>query len=323
MRITYRERLPMKVLILLGTVAAALLFTEAVLRFGFGFGNPPLYVADEAIGYRLAPNQQVRRFGNRIAINEYSLRAEAIPPLPAADTLRLFLLGDSIANGNWWTDQRDILSELLAARLRGMTTRYAQIEAINASANSWGPRNELAYVERYGLFGSQVLILLINTDDLFGTQPTSLQVGRDRNYPSRKPPFAMVEALDRLFNRQQQPIPGLAEIQAEEGDRVGKNIAAMEAIYRKATADGAQFMLVLSPLERELAGPRDYELVARQRLKDWASEMDISYLDLLVTYQKQADPQGLFRDNIHLSPAGNQLVSETIVKNLNPRLLAP
>jgi hypothetical protein len=279
-------------------------------------------VADEAIGYRLAPNQQVRRFGNRIEINEYSLRAEAISPLPAADTLRLFLLGDSIANGNWWTDQRDILSELLAVRLRAMPTRYLQIEAINASANSWGPRNELAYVERYGLFGSQVLVLLINTDDLFATQPTSLQVGRDRNYPDRKPPLALAELLNRVFKKD-QPIPGLAEIQAEEGDRVGKNIAAIDATYRRAIAEGAQFMLVLSPLERELGGSRDYELVARQRLQAWASETDIAYLDLLDTYQKHADPQSLFRDNIHLSPAGNELVSETIVKNLNARLLNP
>lgn len=91
----------MKLLVLLGAIAAALLLAEIGLRLGFGFGNPPLYIADDKVGYQLAPNQQVRRFGNRIHINEYSMRSAAIAPLPADRTLRLFLLGDSLANGNW------------------------------------------------------------------------------------------------------------------------------------------------------------------------------------------------------------------------------
>ena len=65
----------MKLWILAGGMLAALLLIELILRVGFGFGRPPLYMADEAMGYRLAPNQQVRRMGNRIVINEYSMRS--------------------------------------------------------------------------------------------------------------------------------------------------------------------------------------------------------------------------------------------------------
>ncbi len=302
----------MKLLILLGAIAAALLLAEIGLRLGFGFGNPPLYLADDKIGYQLAPNQQVRRFGNRIHINEYSMRSAAITPLPADGTLRLFLLGDSLANGNWWTDQPDILSALIARHLQeALPQGYSQVEALNASANSWGPRNQLAYLQRYGTFGSAVLVLLLNTDDLFGTQPTPLPVGRDRNYPDRKPPLALAEVFSR-YAQKQSAIPGLKEIQSEGGDRVGKNLAAVDGIYQQVTASGGQFVLVLSPLKRELPGPRDYEWVARQRLKDWAIAADVRYLDLLATFQKHADPDGLYRDHIHLSPAGNELVSEAI-----------
>ncbi|MGB5913688.1 MAG: SGNH/GDSL hydrolase family protein, partial [Phormidesmis sp.] len=95
---------------LIGALLVILLLAELVLRFGFGFGRPPLYVADDTMGYRLAPNQKVKRLGNRIWINQYSMRAGAIAPTPDPNTLRLFLLGDSLANGNWWTDQDDILS---------------------------------------------------------------------------------------------------------------------------------------------------------------------------------------------------------------------
>lgn len=311
----------MKGWILLGALAACLAVLAAIevaLRLGFGFGNPPLYLADEGMGYVLAPNQRLRRFGNRIQINEYAMRSAAISPLPAPETLRLLLLGDSLANGSWWTDQADILSARIAHHLQAALPKdYQQVEALNASANSWGPRNELAYLERYGTFGASVLILMLNTDDLFGTQPTALQVGRDRSYPSHKPSSAIAEVVGRYLKKS-QPIPGLEEIQSEGGDRVGKNLAAISAIHDQAIAADAQFVLVLSPLKRELPGPRDYEIVARRRLKDWATEANIPYLDLLTVYQQHPDAERLYRDHIHLSPAGNELVSEAIAQTIPP-----
>lgn len=308
----------MKILMGLGAIAVAagvaLLLIEIALRLGYGFGNPPLYMGDENIGYLLAPNQRVRRFGNRIHINEYSMRAGPIAPEPAAGNFRLLLLGDSLANGNWWTDQADILSARIAFYLKpSLPTGYSHIEALNASANSWGPRNELAYLNRYGTFGSTVLVLLLNTDDLFGSRPTPLQVGRDRSYPNRKPPLALVEVLEK-FLKKNQTIPGLQAIRDEGGDRVGQNLEAIDGIYKKITADGGQFVLVLSPLKRELPGPKDYERVARQRLSDWAAAANVPYLDLLETYQRHAQPEGLYRDHIHLSGDGNELVGSAIAE---------
>ncbi|MBE9064174.1 SGNH/GDSL hydrolase family protein [cf. Phormidesmis sp. LEGE 11477] len=301
-------------------ILVVVLLTEVALRVGFGFGRPPLYVADPTMGYRLAPNQQIRRFGNRISINQYSMRASEISPLPEPDQLRLFLLGDSLANGNWWTDQANILSALTAWKLqrslpKKYTEKYTTVEPLNASANSWGPRNQLAYLRQYGTFGATVLVLLLNTDDLFGTQPTDLQVGRDRNYPDRNPPSALAELLERLFKKQVS-IPGLEDIQNEGGDRVGKNLNAIDLIYQKAVTEQARFLLVLSPLKREIPGPRDYEIIARQRLQDWTIEQNISYVNLLSTFQNHPNADALYRDHIHLSPAGNQLVSDIIVTEM-------
>lgn len=314
---------------LLATLLLALLLIEAMLRFGLGFGRPPLYVADDTMGYRLAPNQKLRRLGNRIRINEFSMRAEAITPTPDSQTFRLFLLGDSLANGNWWTDQADILSALIAKSLKpSLPEFYTQVEALNASANSWGPRNELAYIEKYGTFNAHVLVLLLNTDDLFGTEPTSLQVGRDRNYPNQNFPFAIAEVGSR-FVRKNQPIPGLKAIQDESGDRVGKNLAAIDGIYQKVNAQNTNdsqtkepthFILVLSPLKREIPGPRDYELVARQRLQDWATTNKVSYLDLLPAFQQHPDANSLYRDHIHLSPAGNEWVSDAIAEEITAQV---
>ena len=309
----------MKLFILIGIsgLIGVVVFIEIALRLGFGFGNPPLYIADDQIGYLLAPNQKVTRFGNRIEINAYSMRASAVKPQIEQDIFRLFLLGDSLANGGWWTDQKNILSLRIAHYLESsLPASYRAVEALNASANSWGPRNELAYLERYGTFNAAVLVLLLNTDDLFGVQPTALQVGRDHSYPNQKPLLAILEVLDRYL-KQGKPISGLKEIQQEGGDRVGKNLAAIEGIYQKAADDGARFILVLSPLKREISGSRDYELTARQRLKDWAASANVQYLDLLETYQKHPDPDELYRDHIHLSSQGNELIGEAIARAIS------
>ena len=287
-----------------------LLTVELVLRLLFGFGNPPLYVADERIGYLLAPNQRVRRFGNLIAINQYSMRTDEIQKARPADTLRIFLIGDSIVNGNWWTDQSKTLSAILEKSL----TQHDQIpvaEVLNASANSWGPRNELAYLQQFGTFESQIVMLVINTDDLFGVQPNSLQVGTDRSYPSQKPVSALSELISRL---QKQPsIPGLKAIQNEKGDRIGKNLTAIAEIKHYVDANNGILLLAMTPLKREVIdGPRDYEITARQRVDELATAQQLAYVDFLNYFQDSPEPGSLYRDHIHLSPTGNSLVSQML-----------
>jgi len=231
--------------IVLGILAIAALLlgiVEGGLRL-LGFGNPSLYIADEEIGYLLAPNQQVRRLGNRIAINQYSMRSPAISRDCPPSTRRILLLGDSVANGAWWTDQSQTLSALMQAGLQSQEVER-KVEVLNASANSWSPRNQLAYLKRFGLFASQGVVLLINTDDLFGTAPTSLQVGRDRNYPDARPPLALVELFER-YVLPAQPVPGMAEVLAEGGDRVGFNLDAIGEMQAIATQSQAQFYLAM------------------------------------------------------------------------------
>ncbi|MEM0982207.1 MAG: SGNH/GDSL hydrolase family protein, partial [Cyanobacteria bacterium P01_H01_bin.58] len=137
-------------LIILGLTIIGIGIVESALRLLFGFGTPPLYVADAQTGYRLAPNQRIKRFGNRLEINQYSMRGPAIAPTPEHMTLRVLLLGDSIANGGWWTDQADILSVQIQQQIAlPPSGDYHTVEVLNASANSWGPRNELAYLSKF------------------------------------------------------------------------------------------------------------------------------------------------------------------------------
>lgn len=310
----------MKVILLISLVIVLAVFTalELGLRGLYGFGKPLLYIADDQIGYLLAPNQNTKRFGNRIQINEYGMRSSAFQPQPSPQSLRILLLGDSIANGGWWTDQDKTISTLmmqsLSSKSNDYSQNYSQVEVLNASANSWGPRNELAYLRRFGLFKSQILILLINTDDLFATAPSPLKVGRDKNYPAQKPPLALAELLQRYLVKD-QPIPELKKLDQEAGDRVGINLQAIGKIQAIALENNCQFLLAMTPLLREVGnpGPRDYELKARQRLLEFTEAKKIKYIDLLPVLNSGEKPHNyLYQDHIHFNYQGNQLISQII-----------
>lgn len=321
------------------TLLVLIILVELVLRYYFGFGRPLLYQADPEIGYLLSPNQATRRFGNRIVINQYSMRTHAIAQQRPDRTLRVLILGDSVANGGWWTDQANTISEVLQSKLTSVlssTVRstqdgtkprasFEQVEVLNASANSWGPRNELAYLQRFGLFEARYLILIINTDDLFATTPTSLVVGTDRNYPDQLPLGAIAELLQRYFLPAPAVSPELEKVWAEAGDRVGKNLAAIKQIHELAQSAGAKLLLIMTPLLRETdpPGPRDYELEARSRLQQLMQQQGIDYIDGLTVLPQSRPIKSFYHDHIHLNAAGNQLISDWvqtwIVQSEKPR----
>ena len=319
------------VLIAIALVAGVLVAVELGLRWVLGLGTPPLYVGDEKTGYRLKPDQRIRRFGNRIQINEFSMRGGALAE--AGSTLRVLVLGDSIVNGNWWTDQDDTLTERLKLRLRtgvpprvfealvntaepGEAGRSRPLEVLNISANSWGPRNELGYLEKFGVFNSQALVLVINTDDFFSKPPTSVPVGLDPNYPDQSPGLAWVELLQMVLPSKRDPI--LNEIEREDGDVIAKNLRAIAQIQAIAMANQMAFMVVITPLKREVVPntQRDYEKKARERLENLTQDLQIPLVDVLEEFRAVGDPDSLFRDNIHLSIDGNERVAEAIAQRL-------
>ncbi|WP_411840801.1 GDSL-type esterase/lipase family protein [Nodosilinea sp. PGN35] len=300
----------------LGIGLVAIAIAELLLRVRYGLGNPPLYVADARTGYRLAPNQSLRRRGNRIAINQYSMRGPAVAPQRPTDALRVLMVGDSIVNGGWWTDQSELLSVKVQEELANLHPSGVQtVEVLNASANSWGPRNELGYLLRFGTFEAQLVLVVLNTDDLFAIAPHSYDLGRNPAYPTRRPPLALWEVIQR--RRGYTPSPALQALHDQGGDRVGVNLEALRQIHQVVQAAGGRLAIAMTPLRRELDpdGPRDYELVARQRLTTFTQSEGIPYLDGLPLFQQTA-PERLYFDHIHLSAKGNAWVGQALAELL-------
>ncbi len=286
---------------------------EVGLRWFLGLGNPLLYIPDEEIGYLLAPNQRVHRRGNLIVINQYSQRNENLTQ--SLPELRILLLGDSIANGGWWTNQDQTISALLEVKLE--QELGIEVEVLNASANSWGPRNQLAYLQKYGTFESQIVILLLNTDDFFAIAPNSFPVGKTKHYPNQRPLLALGELLANFLP--QATLPEMELANQEPGDRVGFNLTAIEQIHQFSQENKAQLIIALTPLEREsLSRSKEHEIKARQRLDSLVSSLGVSYLDFLPLFQQVDSPDSLYWDHIHLNGNGNKfLVDQLTVPILN------
>lgn len=299
------------VLIVLASIVGAIAVSEAGVRMIMGLGDPPLYIADPEIGYLLAPQQKLRRQGSQYETNEYSMRSQ---PLQAEAKNRILLVGDSVVNGSWWTDQTETLSSLLAQEIKSKNNDSAEV--LNISANSWSPRNQLAYLQRFGLFDAATLVLVINTDDLFATEPTSVGIGTP-SYPTQKPALALIEYY-QLFVASPPKIPKLEALQqaTSENDRLSQNLAAIEEIKAIADASQTEFMLVLTPLLREFDGSTELESAARKQLQELVAAKNIKYIDILSEWSEFPQPEFLYRDRIHPSPQGNTKIIEAITKRL-------
>ena len=300
-------------LIILGLL---IILTEIMLRIIWGLGNPLLYVADEKIGYLIAPNQKTRRSGNLIQINEYSMRSKSIKPIKDEQTLRILLIGDSIANGGWWTDQNKTISALLEQQLNKNVSDFSQVEVLNASANSWNPRNELAYLKKFGTFDSQIIILLINTDDFYGQKPSSFVVGNHPSYLDKKVFFALQELWYKndLKNRSKSN-PNKAK---KETNLVDKNLNAITAINNIAQEKKLQFILAITPLKSETIPPygKTFQKRARTKLEELTKNQNIEYIDFLPIFQEQENPESLYHDHIHLNDQGTILVSQILEEKI-------
>lgn len=300
-------------LVIFASVTGLGVLTEIGLRTIMGLGNPPLYIADPEIGYLLAPNQKIHHRSSSYQTNQYSMRSQ---PLQTTVSKRILLLGDSVVNGSWWTDQSATLSSLLSNQL--LANNQDDVEVLNIAANSWGPRNQLAYVERFGLFEGSTLVLIINTDDLFALQPTSAVVGKYPNYPDKAPLLALIEYY-QLFIAPPRSFPELNQLAkaTTESDRLKQNLAAIKKIKAIADTANMEFILVLTPLLREFqSGSTELEQQARSSLQELITTENIEYLDVLTAWQDFPQPEFLYRDRIHPTPQGNIKLVEAIAEKL-------
>lgn len=322
--------------ILIG-LATTFIITEILLRVVLGLGNPPIFEKSEHYGYRFKPSQDIYRFGKRIYFNSEGLRSEEINEKPAEGVMRILCIGDSITYGGWFTDQKDTYPYLLRDVLN-RNSKY-HFEAINASAPSWGIGNEEAYLRNYGIYNSQIVILQIMIDDLFGIKSNGDLIGESPNYPVKKPLLAIQEIFQRGFfkykkhfiknNEVQYPDNKDAILADSSGDgleslrqlkpkinteteiNLFNNLVSISKIKGMVEKNNAELIVIMLEPCDEPKSHYDLNKFAKSMLEMTLSELNAAYVDLKkeTSLCKEKD---VFYDRIHPNSKGNKIIAEEL-----------
>lgn len=280
-------------------------------------------IGDAVIGYRLNPNQP--------GVNRLSIRGGdvAIPKPPGL--FRLIVLGDSIPWDN-------------PGFVRIMSDRLSQtgtIEVINASVPGYTTYQELMFLKTYLLDTSPDLVILtycLNDNYKFlhrfnengqmlwtAEAEESLQVNSVFGaFVSRSYILTKLKLGFAAFNRprvaSQFPWDNREDFNAAWKDESW----APNETYLAEMADvlarrGSRFAIVVFPFEpqldeRYLTADYAYTLKPQTKLKTICDRYRVPCLDLFPTFRDyRRQGAKLFRDGIHLTPAGHDVAAATIL----------
>jgi len=286
---------------ILAVIVSVFAISEMVLRVFVGLGDPPLLIPHDTIGYVNKPGHY-RRFGNDIRYNSCFIRSEPIAP-KSANELRVLVCGDSIVHGTARVDQTELATAIAQRELDDTLKR--PVSVFNISACGWGPRNVLAYLDKYGTFGADLSILVFNEGDM-----VEASGGGGRVYPTVTPTLALQEAFQlaaqRLFGRS----GGITTIQRDS------TVPSIDALFGLFQGQGVEVTVFYHPSAAEAQNEtqnRSYPLLARcaeGRAVNCVSLRD----DFVRGLRRGEDPWR--PDGLHLTVRGQAILAEALVREV-------
>jgi hypothetical protein len=270
-----------------------------------GFGEPPVALLDDKIGYYIAPARSYTRFGHDIRINRYGMRSDDVDMASIDRRFVFSLLGDSVVYGNL-LDQADTppaqLQKLLNAGGRG---RKALVNGIAASG--WGSENLLQFYRRFGPFPGNTAWIVENTGDM---EDVIDPIAGDVPYRTSSPYGALHDLALSLLRGLVIPVfthqarPGRYE------DRRLRADAALHALITALKMDYAHVILVFHASRDEAIGGRavgleHFQKIAKERAIDFISTMEL----YARAYQSDLPPH---YDDVHLNRDGARMLAERL-----------
>lgn len=275
--------------------AALMVIIEAVLRIFFGLGDPPLYDTDEDIGYLLKADQSKKVMGVTYYYNRFHQRSDPVMKDP---DYRILMVGDSLLHSIYPVDQDETIPEFLEKKLN--SSNGLEGEVLNASAPSWGIENEFEYIRRFGIFDSDIVILVINNADIYQVKssPEYLYATGRR---TERPLSALYELFLKMTagteSRYKSPEYDATEIFNKHHRIIFKDLAGL------VHDQGKRFILVMIPPERKNTSEGRLPLVYRE-------DEGFTVIDLI------NGPSPLkkehYIDQIHLNKKGNEKIADII-----------
>jgi hypothetical protein len=207
------------------------------------------------------------------------------------------------------------------------------VEVLNASASSWGIGNQLGYLQKFGTFHSDIVILLISSHNLSRSTSTSDRVGKNPFYPDHPPLFAIQEAIGRYI------LPNLQKAMSadQSSSSVPNSLTRSECIYTLSESD-QQFQQNMKLLKKSISliqtqkvpinvlfTPNRQDLIPtfvtpdhKPDLLQFLNTLGIPVFDLHQAWSTLPTPTiaNYFRDSKHLTAAGNEAIADFVFRQL-------
>lgn len=287
---------------------------EAFARIGLGLGDPPLSITDPEIEYMFKPNQDCKRFGNRIFINEWGMRSMPISKTKQDKTeVRILWFGDSVINGGNQTDHDSLATTLLENELKKKWNKPVRV--MNVSAGSWGPPNMLAFLKKHGDFDADIVIITVSSHDA-QDYPT-FEILNPNTHPTKKPFSALLEGVERYLPRY---LPSLVAATTPELDyktdpNKEKLVLDGFATLLEMERNKGKRVIVLHHWEQQefVNGV----MTGRDSLKNRAIGVGVEWLSDSTEFVEFGIIEGTsFRDNIHPNVSGHLQFMRKILRKL-------
>jgi hypothetical protein len=289
------------------------ILAEVGLRFVLGLGRPILYEPSAESGYFMRPHQYTRRLFATTSTNSYGMRSPEFAREKPSGTLRLMFLGDSITYGTTQVDQNDIFVEKVRRDLSVKLRR--RVEDLNASANGWAISNEYGFLQSRGTYGSDYLLLVLNSGDL--TQPFS-KLSDVQGARTEYPHTAIGELLDRLLllrKHYSQHDPGTAVEDDPQTEQA--NLRDLTSMVKISRAQGTQLLLIFIPICQVI--PQGASSSAQYDLKNWAETEGVTLFDLTNSVSAYETSAITLLDRVHYNSHGNWLLANSLEKYLEDK----
>jgi hypothetical protein len=279
-----------------------------------GFGYPPLYESDPAVGYLLKPSQSLTRTnGCRVIINGLGMRSPGTTRNKPKGVSRVLVLGDSVPYGGSYIDQDDIFTSVAERLLNSDGKRY---EVLNAGVNALGPRNISAYVRTRGVYQSDMVIIYFPWGNLRRGWTNFYIVP----FWSNSPRWALAEYFRQgcwmIFGRLSQR---WKDLNAFKNDRnLELNLKALQEVRGYCDKLDTPVYFFWSPGLSNFYQETDKLDNDRKAFRErFPREVRVDMKPILAA---AGDPRKLYKDSVHYSREGHLVVGRYLAAFISTRL---
>jgi len=272
---------------------------EAIVR-GFGLVDFPLYDVDPVLGY-VPKASQSGSFLNKNSWQFNSLHMSSLEFIPTKNR-NILLVGDSVVLGGNSYRQED--------RLGPQLNKIGLGEIWPISAGSWALLNQLAWLKKNPEVVNIVddIVFVLNSDDFSEASSWRCEL----THPTSKPPIALVYLFKKYiysFGECDKPLSEWLKVMPGDVELEFKLFALNHT---------DKIIVFLYPDLAEMNNEELRSLRVIEQVEFFSNSGVFNVFDI------SADPlwsTQYYRDGIHPTSQGNQVLSKIIARKLNERVL--